>query len=83
MKEQKMWVIKLNFKNKFKVIRENKRMKMQMRIRNNKMIQKCKEILREICIPKKNKKKIMNNKDKKNKQTKKWDLWTINNGNKI
>ncbi len=83
MKEQKMLAIKLNFKSKFKAIRDNKRMKMRMLIRNNKMIQKCKEILREICIPKKNKKKIMNNKDKKNNQTKKWDQLTINNGKKI
>lgn len=73
MKEHKMLEIKFNFSSKFKVKKENKKIIKRMQEKNNRMISKCKETLRVICIRNSNKPKVMRNKQSKKKQINKWD----------
>lgn len=73
MKEHRMLEIKFNLSNKFKVKKENRKIMKQMQEKNNRMISKCKETLRAICIRNSNKPKVMRNKERKKKLISKWD----------
>jgi hypothetical protein len=84
IKVQKILVIKYNIRNKFKDIKDRNKIKMQMLIKNKRMISKWKEILKEISTPKRRREmKMIQSKVKKNKQIKKWEMLIMNNDNKI
>ena len=85
MKEHRMLEIKLNFKNKFKDKKDNKKMKTKMLERIKKMIFKCKEISKAICMRKnKNRVKVKNRiRQNKKSQMNKWVKLTINKESKI
>lgn len=70
-----MWEIKFSSKSKFKGIKDNNKIKMQMQIKNKRTILKCRAILKGICIQKKNKlKEMILNKDKRRKLMRKWEM---------
>lgn len=85
IKELKMLEIKFNFNNNYKEIKINRKIKMQMQIKNNKMIYKWKVILKVICILSSNNNKMMIkvNLLNKNSHSNKWVKLTINKDRKI
>lgn len=82
MKEHRMLVIRYSLRSRFKVKKENRKIKIKTQKIKKIMIFKWKETFKETCTIKKKNHKAMNQRNRK-KETKKWALLTMKKENKI